>query len=161
MDHFSHVIFHNGEMFLAAAQRCMEHRRDEETGQPNTLLFPAEHCAIIACEMFLKSISATPSKGDDRQVTIKTWKGAHGHVDARLVKRQLNTKVGEKVRALLKDEDVSALGALKNRFSNSRYPFEHDTTRPESPHALDLAQRLCLAIGEAVKPNEAGDVLLG
>ena len=161
MKRFSYAIFHNGEVFLEAAKRCHETRPDAVTGQLNSLLFPAEHCAVIACEMFLKAISAAPSESSDREVTIRTWRGHSGHVTHALVERQLNTEIGSKVRMQLTEAEVSEIATLRDRFTQSRYPYERSTTRPEADKALVLAEKLYNAIRVAMQPDVDGNIQLG
>ena len=160
MKYSSYVIFHNAEMFLEAAKRCCEPRPCEATGQPNTLLFPSEHCAVIACEMFLKAVSATPSEVDTHRVTILTWRGEHGHISKDLVESQLSTQIGQKVRVHLTDADVAEIAGLCDRFTQSRYPYERSTTLPEADKAIALAEKLYNAIMEAMQPDAAGNIQL-
>lgn len=160
MKYFSYVIFHNAEMYLEAAKRCRELRPNETTGQPNTLLFPSEHCAVIACEMFLKAVSAAPSEVDTHQVTILTWRGEHGHISKDLVESQLSTSIGDKVRTYLTDADMAQIAELCDRFTQSRYAYERSTTRPEADKAIALAEKLYNAIKEAMQPDAAGNIHL-
>lgn len=157
---FSWEIFHNGEVFLEAAKRCRERRPDAVTGQANTLLFPAEHCAIIACEMFLKAISANPSVSSDREVTIRTWRGDHGHVTKALIDKLQSTNIGSKVAHQLTETDVLEISKLCDRFEQSRYPYEHSTTEPEADKALCLAEKLFNAIKVAMQPDADGNIQL-
>jgi hypothetical protein len=161
MKQFSYEIFHNGEVFLEAAKRCRETRPGEATGQPNALLFPAEHCAIIACEMFLKAISATPSEIPDRLAIVRTWAGDNGHVNQALVARQLGSEIGRKAQMQLTSADVAEITALSDRFTQSRYPYERSTTRPEADKALILAEKLYYAVKAAIAPDASGNIQLG
>ena len=71
--YFSHQVFHIAENYLEAAERCLEGRPEEGSDEFNALLWPSEHCAIIACELFLKSLIAQTEKPEAGLIYTPTY----------------------------------------------------------------------------------------
>jgi len=169
--YFSHQVFHIAENYLEAAERCLEGRSEEGSDAFNALLWPSEHCAIIACELFLKSLIAQTEKPEAGVIYTPTYKTKipqkvknktklfSPHICEQLIDYVKSTETGLRVWSSLDKHDQDFLINNTHRFAGTRYPFERDDITPDQTH-LKIAQKLFSAISEVIMPDENGSISL-
>lgn len=169
--YFSAHVFHIAENYLEAAERCLEGRPEEGSEAVNALLWPSEHCAIIACELFLKSLIAQTEKPKSGVIYTPTYEAKvyrekddeviieSLHIGKKLINYIKATNTGLLVWNALDSHEKCFLLKNTHRFPGTRYPFERDDIRPDQTH-LKIARRLRTIIREVIKPNENGDISL-
>lgn len=165
--YFSAHVFHIAENYLESAERCLEGRPEEGSDAVNALLWPSEHCAIIACELFLKSLIAQTEKPKAGIIYTPTYmakipiekKGKlifqRPHINVKLVRYLTSTYSGKRVWEALDKKDQCFLLRNTHRFTGSRYPFERADMRPDFTH-LEIARKLRKIIGDLIEPSEEG-----
>jgi hypothetical protein len=169
--YFSAHIFHIAENYLEASDRCLEGLPEEGSDAVNALLWPSEHCAIIACELFLKSLIAQTEKPDAGVIYTPTYmavipiekKGKvtfqRPHINVKLIRYLTSTYSGKRVWEALGKKDQWFLLRNTHRFAGSRYPFELANIRPDYNY-LAIARKLRIIITELIEPREDGNITL-
>lgn len=169
--YFSAHVFHIAENYLAAAERCLEGRPEDGSDAVNALLWPSEHCAIIACELFLKSLIAQTEKPESGVIYTPTFaakipvekKGKitfqRPHINVKLIRYLTSTYTGKRVWSALDKKEQCFLLRNTYRFTGTRYPFERADMRPDYTH-LEIARKLRKIIGDLIEPKEEGSILL-
>lgn len=169
--YFSPQVFHIAENYLEAAERCLEGRPEEGSDAVNALLWPSEHCAIIACELFLKSLIAQTEKPKSGVIYTPTYEAKiyrekddeviieSLHIGEKLINYIKATDTGLLVWNALDKKDQCFLLRNTHRFAGTRYPFERADMRPDYTH-LEIARKLRIIIGDLIEPNEEGSIPL-
>lgn len=154
---FSRQVFENADRFLNAAEHLLEPRPDD-SGARNVLLFPSYHCAVLACEMFLKSVMTEEnSKAPKDEVGILEARPKGKHKDLFL---QLPTgPFKAAIEIELSEEDHKLITYLDRELTRSRYPYENAGTRPND-HPLRLARKLRKVILSVLVPDGNGNIPL-
>ena len=152
---FDGQVFEAGKMFLMAAERCAERRPDPD-GQQNVLLSPTEHCAVIACELFLKCLGVSVEISET-EPSIVHPKPAHGH---KYLLHNVQGAFKERVVNKLEQTEKEFLNELGLRFQASRYPYESNEGR-YNEMALILARKLEQLILDQLRPDDDGNIWIG
>ena len=169
--YFSPQVFHIAENYLEAAERCLEGRPEEGSEALNALLWPSEHCAIIACELFLKSLIAQTEKPEPGVIYTPTYETKFPiqkknkqeigttHISPDLINYIKTTQAGQSVWGALGEQDQCFLLENTYRFAGTRYPFERNDIRPDKTH-LKIAKKLQMLIRELIKADDNGNIIL-
>lgn len=169
--YFSAHVFHIAENYLEAAERCLEGRPEEGSDAVNALIWPSEHCAIIACELFLKSLIAQTKNPDAGVIYTPTYMARipiektgkvifqRPHINVKLIRYLTSTYTGKRVWDALDKKDQCFLLRNTDRFAGSRYPFERADMRPDFTH-LEIARKLRNIIEDLIEPSEDGSFTL-
>ena len=140
--HFSDQVFESAKNFLEAAERCGEPRPTDD-GAVNALLRPSEHCAVLACELFMKSVFVDPVYepiNGSNVLSLRAEPVARRHQDFMRhlknsrIARELWDKLDPSEQALLESE-------LQSKLTSSRYPYEKNAQRYDDA-PLKLARKL-------------------
>jgi hypothetical protein len=171
LQYFSYEVFHIGENYLEASERCAEGHPQRGSFAVNALLWPSEHCAIIACELFLKSLIAQSEKAETGEGYTPTYDVKvprlnkqkeelfRPHIGEDLIDYVKSTKVGQLVWETLDRQEQNFLLENADRFAGTRYPFEREDIKPNSRY-LKIARKLREIIREIFKPDDAGNITL-
>jgi len=158
---FDGQVFEAAQRYHDASKRLLE-PRPSLNGQPSVLVHPALHCAIIACELYLKSVDALPEwralgdrSGDLLKAVSKKGKGHDGLLD------NPQSYPAKRLLGRLKPEEIELLNSLKGPLMSSRYPYEPSSERTEPDVYVKLADRLEREIKVILRPDHRGNVRIG
>jgi hypothetical protein len=145
--------------YLAAARRLAKPEPHAQ-GAPNVLVFPALHCAVIACELFLKSTSAHQVGQARDGFTVQRIFAKPTSRSHNILIQDIDTAIGTRVIERLSEDERQFLNDLATPLQASRYPYEHDHRDHDCDRAIALAAKLDQIISDALSPDAEGRIHL-
>ena len=121
---------------------------------------PRSKCAVIACELFLKSASAH-QLGQARdgftvqRIFAKPTSRSHDNLI-----QDIDTAIGTRVIKRLSEDERQLLNDLATPLQASRHPYERDHRDHDCDRAIALAAKLDQIISDALPPDAEGRIHL-
>jgi 8-oxo-dGTP diphosphatase len=146
---FNLQAFETAKRYLEAAERLGEPQPDSD-GALNVLIAPSHHCAVLACELFLKSLNRETQYVDHDGNTLPHASETVGIEIAKVAERTHKKlfdalsegPVKDALQAKLDDSDITFLNEeLWEELQKSRYPYEY-SGNPHSDRALSVGRKL-------------------